>query len=540
MISGFVTDLIGIHAIFGGFVFGLIIPKEGQFAARLIERIEDFVSGLLLPLYFASSGLKTDVTKINGAGSWGLLALVIMAACSGKIMGTFIVAVLCKIPAREALTLGFLMNTKGLVELIVLNIGKEKKVLNDEAFAILVLMALFTTFITTPSVMTICKSDRDKLANSIPKLQEITNKDETRILACIHGPTNIPSIINFIESIRATGTLSHLKLYIMHLIELSERPSSIMLLQRLRKNGIPLINHLYGGGGGGGGKFYDQVLDDISFKNECLLGLVTVRNKTAVSPLLTMHEDICQMVQKKGVRMIILPFHKQWRGINGNEEIMENMGHGWRGVNQRVLMHAPCSVGILVNRELSGVDINIDSVKRVCILFFGGANDRVALNLGWRMAQHPKIKVTLIRFVEQEDIKSCDHKLRVSPPKFKEKELDDVTICEFRRKFEGIVEYMENVSGNTLEAVLTTGRSGYELVVVGKVGWPPSMVATDRQVEHEELGPIGDLLASPGQGIISSVLVVQEHDNKHTEDVTVSLMPQNDEDATANEPSNAV
>lgn len=128
LVSGFMTDLIGIHSIFGAFVFGLTIPKGGNFAERLIERIEDFVSGLLLPLYFASSGLKTDVATIRDAKSWGLLALVITTACAGKILGTFAVAVMLMIPARESIALGVLMNTKGLVELIVLNIGKEKKV----------------------------------------------------------------------------------------------------------------------------------------------------------------------------------------------------------------------------------------------------------------------------------------------------------------------------------------------------------------------------------------------------------------------------
>lgn len=127
--SGFATDLIGIHSIFGAFVFGLMVPKEGEFGGRLMERIEDFVSGLLLPLYFASSGLKTNVAAMKGAGAWGLLALVVGTACAGKIAGTFVVAVACRMPAREAITLGVLMNTKGLVELIVLNIGKERKVI---------------------------------------------------------------------------------------------------------------------------------------------------------------------------------------------------------------------------------------------------------------------------------------------------------------------------------------------------------------------------------------------------------------------------
>ena len=128
MVSGFITDLIGIHSIFGAFLFGLTIPKEGEFAERLMERIEDFVTGLLLPLYFASSGLRTDVAKIQGVEAWGLLALIISTACAGKILGTFVVAMLFMIPVRESLALGVLMNTKGLVELIVLNIGREKKV----------------------------------------------------------------------------------------------------------------------------------------------------------------------------------------------------------------------------------------------------------------------------------------------------------------------------------------------------------------------------------------------------------------------------
>ncbi|XP_021891980.1 cation/H(+) antiporter 20-like [Carica papaya] len=128
MLSGFMTELIGIHAIFGGFVFGLSIPKDdGDLAEKVRERIEDLVSCLLLPLYFASSGLKTDVTKIQGAAAWGLLVMMIVTVSVGKIFGTFMAALLCKIPPRDSLALGVLMNTKGLVELIVLNIGKEKK-----------------------------------------------------------------------------------------------------------------------------------------------------------------------------------------------------------------------------------------------------------------------------------------------------------------------------------------------------------------------------------------------------------------------------
>lgn len=126
--AGFVTDAIGIHALFGAFVLGVLVPKEGAFASALVEKVEDLVSGLFLPLYFVSSGLKTNVATIHGAQSWGLLVLVIFTACFGKIVGTIVVSLSCRMPIREAITLGFLMNTKGLVELIVLNIGKDRGV----------------------------------------------------------------------------------------------------------------------------------------------------------------------------------------------------------------------------------------------------------------------------------------------------------------------------------------------------------------------------------------------------------------------------
>ncbi|KAJ6430852.1 hypothetical protein OIU84_018372 [Salix udensis] len=191
--SSFVTDTIGIHALFGAFVVGILVPKDGPFPGVLIEKIEDLVAGLFLPLYFASSGLKTNVATISGAQSWGLLVLVIATACFGKIIGTMVVSrMFFKVPFREAAALGFLMNTKGLVELIVLNIGKDRKVLNDQTFAVLVLMALFTTFITTPIVMVVYKPARK---GAPYKSRTVKRKDldtELRLLACFHSSRNIP------------------------------------------------------------------------------------------------------------------------------------------------------------------------------------------------------------------------------------------------------------------------------------------------------------------------------------------------------------
>ncbi|KAL6336796.1 hypothetical protein AAG906_036110 [Vitis piasezkii] len=477
MVSGFVTDLIGIHSIFGAFVFGLTIPKGGGFSERLIERIEDFVTGLLLPLYFASSGLKTNVAKIRGLEAWGLLVLVITTACAGKIVGTFVVAMMCMIPARESLTLGVLMNTKGLVELIVLNIGKEKKVLNDEMFAILVLMALFTTFMTTPIVMTIYKPVRGGPARTHRRLRDFSSVDSSkydlRILACVHGPGNVPSLISLIEATRSAKK-SQLKLYVMRLVELTERSSSIIMVQRARKNGFPFINRFRRG------QSDDRV--EVAFEAYGQLGRVSVRPTTAISSLSTMHEDICHVAEEKRATMVILPFHKQWKGEG--YESMENMGNGWRGVNQRVLKNSPCSVAVLVDRgfgsgpqQTRGPTSTV--TQRICILFFGGPDDREALELGARMAEHPAVKVTVIRSWTRLRRRSSRAGGRVGG---------------VRR--EGGEQRRGGSVGNREEWGLRSGGGGQGSI-------PSTMVAelAERQAEHAELGPIGDILASSGQGL---------------------------------------
>ncbi|KAF5799360.1 putative cation/H+ exchanger, sodium/solute symporter superfamily [Helianthus annuus] len=537
MVSGFITDLIGIHSIFGAFIFGLTIPN-GDFAEKLIQRIEDFVSGLLLPLYFASSGLKTDVTKISGGKAWGLLAMVITAACGGKILGTFVVAVLCMMPVRESITLGLLMNTKGLVELIVLNIGKEKKVLNDEVFAILVLMALFTTFITTPAVMAVYKPARRSSSSSSASRK----KYDLRILACVHGPGNISSLISLIESTRPVNK-AQLKLYIMHLVELTERSSSIVMVQRFRKNGLPFVSRF----NYRVRAFHERVA--VAFRAYGQMGQVVVRTTTAISALSTMHEDICHVAKEKGVPMIILPFHKRWIKSDG-PDVIENVGHGWRGVNQRVLSKAECSVGILVDRGLGG-DYQQNPgpattiAQKTCVMFFGGPDDRECLELGGRMVEHPAVSVTVMRFVEENSVQHDGSGLKPTLSKGrekytfstaiinpeKEKEMDEKAMDDFQRKWEGMVEYKEIKGTNIIESIMAIGKSGeYDLIVVGKARFPTAMVArlADRQPEHAELGPVGDLLASANNGIVSSVLVVQQHE-KVISDEALVVAAQNDE-----------
>ena len=148
--SAFFTGIIGIHPIFGAFMVGLICPHQGGFAVKLAEKLEDFVTVLFLPLYFALSGLSTNLGLLNSGITWAYVVGVIAVAFVGKVAGGTLAARSNGMLWRESFAVGCLMSCKGLVELIVLNIGLQAEILSTRTFTIFVLMALVTTFATTP------------------------------------------------------------------------------------------------------------------------------------------------------------------------------------------------------------------------------------------------------------------------------------------------------------------------------------------------------------------------------------------------------
>jgi Kef-type K+ transport system membrane component KefB len=150
LISASATELIGIHAVFGAFALGAVIPHDSGMARELTDRLEDIVIVLLLPAFFAYTGLRTQIGLVNGYEQWMMCALIVIVASAGKFGGSLIAARLTGLDWRDSSALGVLMNTRGLMELIVLNIGLEMNVISPTLFAMLVIMALITTFATTP------------------------------------------------------------------------------------------------------------------------------------------------------------------------------------------------------------------------------------------------------------------------------------------------------------------------------------------------------------------------------------------------------
>lgn len=151
LLSAYVTNLLGIHPVFGAFIMGMIVPRRANLAEYL-RGIDRFNQYLFLPLYFVFSGLRTQIGLIDAPGLWLICLLILLIACVSKIAGGMLGTRLTGVSWRDSLGVGVLMNTRGLVELIVLNIALDLGVLSPALFAMLVIMALLTTMFTSPAL----------------------------------------------------------------------------------------------------------------------------------------------------------------------------------------------------------------------------------------------------------------------------------------------------------------------------------------------------------------------------------------------------
>jgi Kef-type K+ transport system membrane component KefB len=161
--SALCTEWLGIHLLFGSFLMGAIMPKEQKFVRYVLDKFETFVVTLLLPLFFAFTGLRTNIGLINGPTMWMYFGLIILIATLGKFGGSMLASWWTGMSVREAAGLGTLMNTRGLMELVILNVGLDLKVISPALFSMMVLMALVTTFMASPVLLMICP---DKILSS--------------------------------------------------------------------------------------------------------------------------------------------------------------------------------------------------------------------------------------------------------------------------------------------------------------------------------------------------------------------------------------
>jgi len=150
LLSVWATEALAVHALFGAFLAGVVMPKEGRVEGELRDRLESVTLVLLLPLFFAYTGLRTSIGLLNSIELWLLCGLIVMVAVGSKLLVSGLIVHASGMPWRESLAVGVLVNTKGLVELVILNVGLDLHILSPTLFSMMVIMALVTTLMTTP------------------------------------------------------------------------------------------------------------------------------------------------------------------------------------------------------------------------------------------------------------------------------------------------------------------------------------------------------------------------------------------------------
>jgi len=235
IISSYTTEIIGIHALFGAFMTGVIMPDITKFRNLFIEKVEDVSVIILLPLFFVFTGLRTEIGLINDPYLWKVTGFIILVAVVGKFLGSALAAKFVGQSWRDSLTIGALMNTRGLMELIVLNIGLDLKVLTPEVFTMMVIMALVTTFMTGPTLNIINLIFKTKDEN----LDEISTIEKYRILLSFGNNEKGKSLLRLANSLvkkqkdKSTVTAMHLTL--------SDEVHSYNLEQYEKDKFLPLI-----------------------------------------------------------------------------------------------------------------------------------------------------------------------------------------------------------------------------------------------------------------------------------------------------------
>jgi len=352
--SAYATERIGIHALFGAFVLGFIMPKGSRFVRHLSEKLEDFTVVLLLPLFFAYTGLHTQLALLNSPALLGYTVLIVAVACVGKFGGSALASRLSGSSWREASAIGVLMNTRGLIELVILNIGREMGVIGDRVFAMMVIMAMLTTAMTAPLLAWIYPS---------PTFAAIPAR--LRRTFGILVPVSLPS------SGRVLARLTHM--LIGPPVAEGEPPGRVYALHLRR----PVQHEAYRSGLDQGIEGEDPTLAPL-LEEARSLGV-------AAEPItLLSHDvapDIAAIAEARQVDLVLMGYHKPVLG----HTILGGTVH-------RVLSGCPTHVAILVDRGLG-------SVARVLVPYLGSEHDRLALALAGRLAQNAGAQVSVLHVV---------------------------------------------------------------------------------------------------------------------------------------------
>ncbi|MFA5047041.1 MAG: cation:proton antiporter, partial [Paludibacter sp.] len=379
ILSSWATEIIGIHALFGAFMAGVIMPTNQKFRNIFIEKIEDIALVLLLPLFFVFTGLRTQIGLLNDAYLWKITGLIILVAITGKFIGSALAAKFVKQSWKDSLTIGVLMNTRGLIELVVLNIGYDLGILTPTVFSMFVIMALVTTFITGPALDLINWAFKSKAGD---KINEISLINKFRILVSFGNPENGKVLVRLADSFikKTTGNSG---ITVMHLFP-SAKSHQYNLETYENESFAPILEE---------SKNLNQKITTL-FKvtNDIESDITEVANKGEYDLLLI---GIGQSIFEGSLLGKVLGFttriinpDRLINQVTGRESIFENSPFDER--TRSIIANSKVTVGVLINRGYNKTD-------RICIPVIS-PNDQFLIEFSRKLINFSESQITFIDF----------------------------------------------------------------------------------------------------------------------------------------------
>jgi nucleotide-binding universal stress UspA family protein len=413
------------------------MPKGTQFVRTLSEKLEDYTVIFLLPIFFAYTGLRTQIGLIDNREMWLDCALIIFVACAGKFGGSTIAGRVCGLSWREAATVGTLMNTRGLMELVILNIGLQEGVITPAVFAMMVIMALVTTAMTTPVLHWIYPAARFAADESKAKADEA--RRAFSVLVSVALPQSGRVMAKLAATLIGSGT-----------------DAGRLVALHLRR---PVDHEAYRSG-------LDEAIEPGQRMELSPLLAETTQRNTNVEALSFVTrdpaDDICEVAQAKRVDLVLMGFHKPVFG----KTILGGTVH-------RVLSQCETNVAVFVDRGFV-------EPKRVLVPYLGSRHDRLAIEMAERFGKNAKSAVTILHVVPPtrgRDVRTLQAKQEVDRV-FTSSDPDQPMPVEFK--------VMEDDS--PVAAVLRES-SGFDLVIIGVAeewgleshlfGWRPERIARE-------------------------------------------------------------
>lgn len=448
--SALITELIGIHLIFGAFLLGAVMPKDPGLVREIAEKTEDFVLIFLLPIFFAYSGLRTEIGLLNRPELWLLCALVVGVAIIGKYVGTYVAARVSGIEKREASALGWLMNTRGLTELIVLNIGLSFGVISPLLFTLLVIMALVTTFMTSPLLEMTYPKELIKLDIIEPETQTTIPQSLTptyRVLVPVANPNTQKGLVQLALAIAGKPPAV---VHPLSLIELEED----YLFQSTPDEANRLIEK------------QQQRLEEL------IQSLEPPELRQGVYPIIRIAQDVAketiEIAQVDQANLILVGWHRP--------AFSDNRLGGRVG---KILNNSPTDVAVFVNKEQQ-------QIQSLLVAYASNIHDDLGLTLALRMMFNDPNRQLKILVTSKEPEEELSNELR---------NMIDILPTQIQSRLE-LIRLPET---DPIQAVIETSKT-VDLTIVG----------TSRTwgIERQTLGRYTDQLA---QDCHSSLLITRSY-----------------------------